>query len=229
MTELIIALDYQDRKQALALTDILNPSDCAVKVGNEMFTHFGPSFIRELTDRQFRVFLDLKFHDIPNTVAKACIAAAESGVWMTNIHAMGGFEMMTAAKKALEPWGKQAPLLIAVTVLTSMSESALKTLNIENSLDRQVVHLAKMAKEAGLNGVVCAAAEVQSLKKNCGENFLTVTPGIRLDTDQTQDQVRVMTPAEAKKAGSDFLVIGRPVTAASNPEEVVARILRDIQ
>lgn len=228
MAALIIALDYQDKKNALELVDVLSPRDCALKVGNEMFTRFGPAFIRELTDRQFRIFLDLKFHDIPNTVAQACAAAADLGVWMTNIHAAGGLPMMEAARNALEPFGKDAPLLMAVTVLTSMSPAILKTLGCVNNLDEQVLHLAKLAGQAHLDGVVCAAFEVQALKKNCGQDFLTVTPGIRLDKAQADDQVRVMTPVEAARAGSDFLVIGRPVTAALHPEKVVEEILASI-
>ena len=166
-------------------------------------------------------FLDLKFHDIPNTVAKAVTAAAKMGVWMVNVHASGGFEMMTKAKVALEPFGDKAPILIAVTVLTSMDESELKRLGINKSPQEQVIYLAKLAKEAGLDGVVCSAQEASVLKAELGEHFKLVTPGIRPEGSDAGDQKRIMTPKQAIEAGSDYLVLGRPITKASNPVKVL--------
>ena len=193
-----------------------------------MFTYFGPSFVKELIDLGFDVFLDLKFHDIPNTVAKAVTAAANMGVWMVNVHASGGFEMMSKAKQALEKFGDKAPLLIAVTVLTSMDEVELKRLGVEKSAQQQVMHLAKLAKEAGLDGVVCSAQEAKILKAELGNNFKLVTPGIRPEGSDAGDQKRIMTPKEAIEAGSDYLVIGRPITQAQNPVQVLSDVNKSI-
>ena len=186
-----------------------------------MFTYFGPAFVKELVDLGFDVFLDLKFHDIPNTVAKAVTAAAKMGVWMVNVHASGGYEMMHKAKQALEQFGDKAPLLIAVTVLTSMDEAELERLGITKSPQEQVMHLAKLTKQAGLDGVVCSAQEAQSLKAALGKEFKLVTPGIRPAGSDAGDQKRIMTPKEAIEAGSDYLVIGRPITQAQNPVKVL--------
>lgn len=188
----------------------------------------GPQFVKELVRREFKVFLDLKFHDIPNTVAKACHSAAELGVWMMNVHAIGGLKMLQAARESLKTYGKDKPLLIAVTVLTSFEEAELASVGISNTLPEQATHLAMLAREAGLDGVVSSAHEVKIIKQKCGENFITVTPGIRLPNNLKDDQSRVMTPQQAIREGSDFLVIGRPITQASNPHEVVSALLRDL-
>lgn len=222
--KILIALDYDDQQTALAFVKQLSPDTCRLKVGKEMFTFFGPNFVKELVDLGFDVFLDLKFHDIPNTVAKAVIAAAKMGVWMVNVHASGGFEMMHKAKQALVQFGDKAPLLIAVTVLTSMDEAELERLGINKSPQEQVMHLAKLTKQAGLDGVVCSAQEAQSLKAALGKDFKLVTPGIRPAGSDPGDQKRIMTPKEAIEAGSDYLVIGRPITQATDPVAVLASI-----
>lgn len=223
--KLIVALDFDNQKDALKLVDQLDPNSCALKVGSEMFTLFGTELVRALMDRTFKVFLDLKFHDIPNTVARACVAAAELGIWMLNVHASGGLAMMRAASRALESYGSERPLLIAVTVLTSMSADDLYATGIHASLERHVCDLACLAKEAALDGVVCSALEVSEVKAATGHDFLTITPGIRLPGNPRDDQTRIITPARAFKAGSDFLVIGRPITRADQPAEVVREIL----
>jgi orotidine-5'-phosphate decarboxylase len=225
---LIVALDFDNEKTTLNLVDKLDPQHCALKVGSELFTLLGPQFIRQLVARNFKVFLDLKFHDIPNTVARACHSAAELGVWMMNVHASGGAKMLEAAKSALDTYGKNRPLLLAVTILTSFSEAELLTIGVTSSLIDQVRQLAKLSKQSGLDGVVCSAHEAELIKQTCGEQFLTVTPGIRLPSDSMDDQSRVMTPEQAVQAGSHYLVIGRPITRAENPYEVVSRILKDI-
>ncbi|HEN5664800.1 TPA: orotidine-5'-phosphate decarboxylase, partial [Legionella pneumophila] len=220
--KLIVALDFDNQDNALQLVDKLDPDHCALKVGSELFTLLGPQFVKELVRREFKVFLDLKFHDIPNTVAKACHSAAELGVWMINVHAIGGLRMLQAAKESLKAYGQNRPLLIAVTVLTSFEEAELASVGISNSLPEQATHLAMLAREAGLDGVVSSAHEVKIIKQKCGENFITVTPGIRLPNNLKNDQSRIMTPQQAIREGSDFLVIGRPITQASNPYEVVS-------
>jgi orotidine-5'-phosphate decarboxylase len=182
-----------------------------------MFTLFGPQLVKDIHDRGFDLFLDLKFHDIPNTVAKAVAAAAELGVWMTNVHASGGLAMMEAAKKALLPYGNEAPMLIAVTVLTSMSDEDLKLIGIDVPAFEHVQRLAKLTKQAGLDGVVCSAQEASVLKSLLGQDFKLITPGIRPLGSDVGDQHRVMTPPEALAAGSDYLVIGRPITKAADP------------
>jgi len=214
---IVVALDFDDKNAALQLIDQLDPQMCRLKVGKEMFTLFGPELVRDIHSRDFDLFLDLKFHDIPNTVAKAVTAAAELGVWMTNIHATGGLAMMQAAKKALTPYGKDAPLLIAVTVLTSMSDEDLKLIGIDVPAFEHVQRLARLTKQAGLDGVVCSAHEAQLLKSSLGEDFKLVTPGIRPVGADKGDQHRIMTPPQAIEAGSDYLVIGRPITKADDP------------
>lgn len=226
--KILIALDYDDQEVALNFVKQLSPDTCRLKVGKEMFTYFGPAFVKELIDLGFDVFLDLKFHDIPNTVAKAVTAAAKMGVWMVNVHASGGFEMMSKAKLALEQFGDKAPLLIAVTVLTSMDETELKRLGVDKSAQEQVIYLAKLAKEAGLDGVVCSAQEAKALKAELGENFKLVTPGIRPEGSDAGDQKRIMTPKQAIDAGSDYLVIGRPITQADDPVKVLSDVNRSI-
>ncbi|BDQ66303.1 orotidine-5'-phosphate decarboxylase [Shewanella xiamenensis] len=214
---ILVALDYDNKNHALQLIDQLDPNMCRLKVGKEMFTLFGPQLVKDIHDRGFDLFLDLKFHDIPNTVAKAVTAAAELGVWMTNVHASGGLAMMEAAKKALQPYGKEAPMLIAVTVLTSMSDDDLKLIGIDVPAFEHVQRLAKLTKQAGLDGVVCSAQEASVLKSLLGQDFKLITPGIRPVGSEVGDQHRVMTPPEALAAGSDYLVIGRPITKATDP------------
>lgn len=222
---LIVALDFDNEHSALALVDQLDPMLCALKVGLEMYTLLGPNFVRLLRSRGFKVFLDLKFHDIPNTVARACQSAAELGVWMLNLHATGGLSMMQNARQALEAYGPSRPLLIAVTVLTSMSPKELAALGITTSLEHFVTQLAVSAKEAGLDGVVSSALEVPAVKTACGREFLTITPGIRMAHDTKDDQTRTVSPTEAIKAGSDYLVVGRPITRALKPADVVRNLL----
>ncbi|BCV49502.1 orotidine-5'-phosphate decarboxylase [Shewanella algae] len=216
-TPIVVALDFDNKFKALQLVDKLDPSMCRLKVGKEMFTLFGPQLVKEIHDRGFDLFLDLKFHDIPNTVAKAVTAAAEMGVWMVNVHASGGLAMMEAARRALLPYGDNAPLLIAVTVLTSMSDDELKLIGVEGSAEDQVRRLARLTQKAGLDGVVCSARESSMLKAELGTDFKLVTPGIRPAGSDAGDQKRIMTPAEAMAAGSDYLVIGRPITQAVDP------------
>ncbi|MDR3501845.1 MAG: orotidine-5'-phosphate decarboxylase [Legionella sp.] len=222
---LIVALDFNREQDALNLVDKLDPKECSLKVGSELFTLFGTHFVRQLVDRQFKVFLDLKFHDIPNTVANACKAAADLGVWMMNVHASGGMNMMHSARLALESYGVNRPILIAVTVLTSFSQEDLASIGITIPVMEHVKNLARLAKESGLDGVVSSAHEVKEIKNECSADFITVTPGIRLATDAKNDQTRIMTPAEARAAGSDYLVVGRPITQSNEPEQVIAAIL----
>ena len=220
----IVALDYEQQAEALAFVDKIDPNSCRLKVGKEMFTLFGPDFVRELHKRGFSVFLDLKFHDIPNTCSKAVRAAAELGVWMVNVHASGGERMMSASRQILEPYGNDRPLLIAVTVLTSMEQSDLRGIGVDVAPKEHVMRLASLTQNAGLDGVVCSAQEAHMLKSYLGQEFKLVTPGIRPIGSETGDQRRIMTPSEAIKAGSDYLVIGRPITQATRPDEVLKAI-----
>lgn len=222
--KVIVALDYDNQADALAFVDKIDPSSCRLKVGKEMFTLFGPEFVKELHKRGFSVFLDLKFHDIPNTVAKAVKAAADLGVWMVNVHASGGRRMMEAAKAILEPYGDKAPLLIAVTVLTSMDESDLIELGITISPAEQVKRLAVLTKASGLDGVVCSSHETEALKALLGQSFKLITPGIRPAGCEAGDQRRIKTPKQAIESGSDYLVIGRPITQAKDPVAVLNEI-----
>jgi orotidine-5'-phosphate decarboxylase len=219
--KLIIALDLNTIAEVFTLVAKLDPKRCSLKVGSELFTSFGAPLVRQLIAKDFHVFLDLKFHDIPNTVAKSCIAAADMGVWMMNVHASGGLDMMRAAKSALESYGTERPLLLAVTVLTSMDEKELPLIGLQTPLIDQVKKLALLAKSAGLDGVVSSALEVKAIKEECGKQFIALTPGIRLATSHHNDQNRIMTPKQALLQGSDYLVIGRPITQASNPAEVL--------
>ncbi|CAM2894430.1 orotidine 5`-phosphate decarboxylase [Legionella steigerwaltii] len=228
-TKLIVALDFDSEHDALTLIEKLDPRNCALKVGSELFTLFGTHFVKQLVKRQFKVFLDLKFHDIPNTVAKACKAGAELGVWMMNVHAAGGMSMMLAARKAIDTYGAERPILIAVTVLTSFNQNELTSIGINTPIIDHVSKLALLAKESGLDGVVSSAQEVKVIKRECGNQFLTVTPGIRLANDSNDDQSRVMTPKQAIEEGSNYLVVGRPITQSANPELVVTEILKSIQ
>ncbi|MEL6115407.1 MULTISPECIES: orotidine-5'-phosphate decarboxylase [Photobacterium] len=226
--KVIVALDYPTQDAALAFVDRIEPGSCRLKVGKEMFTLFGPDFVRKLHDKGHSVFLDLKFHDIPNTCSRAVKAAAELGVWMVNVHASGGERMMSASREILEPYGKDRPLLIAVTVLTSMEAQDLAGVGISCSPEQHVLNLATLTKNSGLDGVVCSAQEASLLKANLGAEFKLVTPGIRPAGSAAGDQRRVMTPAEAVKAGSDYLVIGRPITQADDPAAVLAEINRSL-
>lgn len=212
----IVSLDFPDGKQALDLCQKLDPNSCKLKIGKELFTREGPALVENLLASDFDIFLDLKYHDIPNTVASACRAAADLGVWMLNVHASGGRKMMEAASEALDK-STHKPLLIAVTVLTSMSQEDLNELGVNKTVDEQVLMLANLAKTSGLNGVVCSAKEANSLKTELGEDFCLVTPGIRPADSSSDDQKRIMTPPEAIAAGSHYLVIGRPITKAEDP------------
>ncbi len=213
----IVALDFDDQASAKNLIEQLDPTQCKLKIGKEMFTHFGPDFVKWVVGKNFGVFLDLKFHDIPNTTAKACLAAADLGVWMINVHASGGLKMMETAKQALDNWGSHAPKLIAVTVLTSMDQTSLNQVGVEQSTRDQVLSLAKLSHLAGLDGVVCSAQEALMLRENLPREFNLVTPGIRPVGSSLDDQHRVMTPPKAIEAGVDYLVIGRPITKAQEP------------
>lgn len=223
-SRLIIALDFPSAEQALAFVRPLSPDTCKLKVGFELFVAAGPEFVRALVVQGFDVFLDLKFHDIPNTVASACKAAARMGVWMVNVHAAGGDKMLQAARAALVGFDKP-PKLIAVTVLTSMDQAQLQSTGIRvNEPWEQVQHLANLTQACGLDGVVCSAQEASRLKALLGERFLLVTPGIRPAGSQADDQSRTMTPAEARAAGIDYVVVGRPITQAANPQQAIAEI-----
>ena len=228
-SKIIVALDYEKEAEALALVDQIDPSLCRLKVGKEMFTTLGINFVKQLHQRNFDVFLDLKYHDIPNTVARAVRSAADLGVWMVDLHASGGLRMMEEAKKILEPYGKDAPLLIAVTVLTSMEDLDLLQIGINASPMEQVLRLAHLTQRAGLEGVVCSPQEVEILRNTCGKEFKLVTPGIRPIGTDFGDQRRVMTPTAAIRAGSEYLVIGRPITKADNPVEVLRSINASIR
>lgn len=221
---IVVALDYADKSAALAFADKIDPRDCRLKIGKEMFTHFGPQMVKDLQSRGFDVFLDLKFHDIPNTTAHAVAAAADLGVWMVNVHASGGARMMTAAKEALAPFGKDAPLLIAVTVLTSMEGSDLADLGITLSPADYAERLARLTRDCGLDGVVCSAQEARRFKSALGSAFQLVTPGIRPAGSKADDQRRVMTPQEAMAAGVDYMVIGRPITQSADPAQTLREI-----
>ena len=222
---IVVALDYDNRDKALAFVDRIDPQDCRLKVGKEMFTLFGPQLVRDLQGRGFDVFLDLKFHDIPNTTAKAVVAAAELGVWMVNVHASGGARMMQAARDALTPFGKDAPLLIAVTVLTSMEASDLADIGITLSPAEHAERLARLTQQCGLDGVVCSAQEAVRFKSELGRSFQLVTPGIRPEGSEAGDQRRIMTPQQAQQAGVDYMVLGRPITQSTNPSQTLRDIL----
>lgn len=226
---ILIALDYSEHRRAMAFVDAIDPASCRLKVGKEMFTRFGPHLVHDLQQRGFDVFLDLKFHDIPHTVARAVTAAADLGVWMVNVHASGGARMMTAARDALNGYGKDSPLLIAVTVLTSMMQEDLHSTGIDLPVVDQVLNLARLTHQCGLNGVVCSAQEAVKLKATLGENFKLVTPGIRLTDHITDDQRRTMTPQQAQQAGIDYMVIGRPITCSDNPVQTLRAIMVSLQ
>ena len=227
----IVALDFPSEQETLQLVDQLEPALCRLKVGKELFTRCGPDLVKLLVARNFDVFLDLKYHDIPNTVAQACAAAADLGVWMLNVHALGGEKMMSAARQVLS--GHDSPLLIAVTWLTSSGQEELDALGIKATPQEMVSRLASMTKSAGLDGIVCSAQEAPILRQNMGEDFLLVTPGIRLADSQAEnikqdDQCRVVTPGKAIENGASYLVIGRPITQAEDPCKVLRTINSEI-
>jgi len=222
-SRIAVPLDYPSAALAEAFVARVSPEECALKVGKELFTAAGPAFVSSLVDRGFRVFLDLKYHDIPNTVAQACRAAADLGVWMLNVHAGGGRAMMTAARDALASTARP-PLLIAVTVLTSLDDAALSELGIAEGAAQHAQRLARLAADCGLDGVVCSAWEARAIKDAHGAGFLTVVPGIRLAAGDAHDQARVATPEAAVRAGADYLVIGRAITQAADPHATLKQI-----
>lgn len=225
--KILIALDYPEAAPALALVDRLDPSLCRLKVGKELFTATGPALVEKLMQRDFDVFLDLKFHDIPNTTAHACAAAARMGVWMVNVHALGGRRMLEAAANAIANSAHQ-PKLIAVTMLTSMAQADLADIGLNATPAEMVSRLAQLAKDSGLDGVVCSAQEASLLRAQCGADFCLVTPGIRPALASLDDQSRVMTPREALAAGAHYLVIGRPITQAPDPLLALQTIAQEI-
>ena len=226
--KIIVALDYDNQQDAMFMAQCLDPQRCRLKVGKELFTIAGPELIKSLHQLGFEVFLDLKFHDIPNTVAKAVLAAAKLDVWMVNVHASGGSEMMETTIAAMQTAGGKQPLLIAVTVLTSMDAHGLRETGINQTPAERVLELAKLTQNSGLAGVVCSAQEAQLLKQQLGSEFILVTPGIRPAFASVGDQKRIMTPAQAIAAGSDYLVIGRPITQAEDPMQALGLIEAEI-
>ncbi|MFC1748746.1 orotidine-5'-phosphate decarboxylase [Pseudomonadota bacterium] len=223
--KIIVALDYSKAADALNMADQLDPTRCRLKVGKELFTYEGPAIVRSLHEKGFDVFLDLKFHDIPNTTAAACAAAADLGIWMVNVHASGGRRMMEAARKAVD---STDTLLIGVTVLTSMESDDLAEVGVSASPKEQVSRLADLAHQSGLDGLVCSAHEASAMRETYSENFCLVTPGVRPAGAEKGDQRRVMTPAEALNAGSSYLVIGRPITQADSPIDAFDEIYREV-
>ena len=227
-SRLIAALDYPEAGPALDLARRLDPKLCRVKVGKELFTAAGPGLVTQLQDTGFEIFLDLKYHDIPNTAAAACAAAADLGVWMVNVHALGGRAMMSAAREALDK--RQArPRLIAVTVLTSMGAPEMKDVGLAGDAQEAATRLARLAQGCGLDGVVCSPQEAPALRKELGDGFLLVTPGVRPATASKDDQQRVATPRQALAGGADYLVIGRPITRAPDPPAALRAILDEIE
>jgi orotidine-5'-phosphate decarboxylase len=226
-TPIIVALDFPSREAALVVAEQLDPKLCRVKVGKELFTRCGPQVVEALQTKGFEVFLDLKFHDIPNTTAMAVKAAAELGVWMVNVHCSGGLRMMAACRETLDRSGAGKPLLIGVTVLTSMEQADLAGIGLDMAPQQQVLRLAGLAAQAGLDGLVCSAQEAQSLKERFAQLQL-VTPGIRPAGSQADDQRRILTPAEAMAAGSDYLVIGRPIAQAQDPAAALAAVVAEL-
>lgn len=226
--KIVVALDFAEAAPALAFIERIDPALCRLKVGKELFTAEGPEFVRTLVDQGYGIFLDLKFHDIPNTTAKACEAAAKLGVWMINVHASGGRAMMQAAREAIDK-AATPPLLIAVTVLTSMDEPALHEVGVDGKLENQVLRLASLTSECGLDGVVCSAQEAPILRHALGPDFHLVTPGIRPADSSKDDQSRIVTPADALRRGASYLVIGRPITQAADPLATLRRIHAEIQ
>ena len=227
--KIIVGIDADTVGQARAQVRPLNPELCHLKIGSILFTRYGPSFVEELMQKGYRIFLDLKFHDIPQTVAGACLAVLEFGVWMISVHISGGRLMMETVVNVLKSMvSNEKPLILGVTVLTSLDNNDLKTLGIRDDVSTVVSRMAILAKTVGLDGVVCSAHEVPFLRQQCGEDFLLVTPGIRLKSDKKNDQKRTMTPEMAFKAGSNYLVIGRPITQSKNPLKTLQTISHSI-
>ena len=224
---IIVALDFPSKSLALELVEQLEPNRCRLKVGTEIFTREGPQLVEDLQKRGFEVFLDLKYHDIPNTVAAACRAAADLGVWMVNVHALGGQKMMETAAEALTAY-ENRPKLIAVTILTSMGSDDLVNIGLPASPEANVLNLAKLAEQSGMDGVVCSPKEVTALRGSRGTDFLLVTPGIRPEWAAKGDQNRITTPAQAIDMGSNYLVIGRPITGADDPMDALAKIEQEL-
>lgn len=222
-TPVIIALDFGTQEEALAFVDKVSPKDCRLKVGLQLYTKYGASFVQLLQTKGFDVFLDLKFHDIPATVKGAVTSAAELGCWMMNVHALGGLSMLQQAKEALEQQSKDT-LLIGVTILTSMSPADTETVGLGKDLQSQVIRLSALCKQAGLDGVVCSPNEASLIKQEFGQDFLTVTPGIRFTDGQAHDQKRIMTPQQALESGADFLVMGRSLTHSQTPQQLLQQI-----
>lgn len=219
----IVALDFDQPEKSLEFARKLDPSLCQVKIGKELFTASGRSLAESLIAMGHKLFLDLKYHDIPNTVASACKIAAQMGVWMVDVHTLGGKRMMMAAREAIDSCAHK-PLLIGVTVLTSMEKEDLEEVGITHSPEEMVLRLAKLAQNSGLDGVVCSAQEAQILRKNIGSDFILVTPGIRLNTETQDDQRRIMTPKAAISSGATYLVMGRPITKADDPIATLIQI-----
>lgn len=225
---IVVAMDFDNADQCLAMAKRLSPEDCRLKVGKELFTACGPKIVEQLMSLGFSVFLDLKFHDIPNTTSKAVKAAANLGVWMVNVHASGGRRMMESARNILEQGTGPKPLLIAVTVLTSMESSDLQAVGIDLSPEEQVLKLARLTHDCGLDGIVCSAQEAQLMRAQFGRDFCLVTPGIRLESSPADDQRRTLTPSAAIAAGSSYLVIGRPITQAADPIATCRSIIQSL-
>ncbi len=221
--QIIVALDFPDTAPALALVDQLDPLTCRLKVGKELFIRGGPQFVESVQAQGFQIFLDLKFHDIPNTVAAACRAAADLDVWMINVHALGGLQMMEAAAAAVASHPNR-PLCIGVTVLTSLDTSDLRDIGLTGNPAENVEQLAALAEQAGLDGVVCSASEATHLRRSHNADFKLVTPGIRPAGMDVNDQKRIMTPSQAVAAGASYLVVGRPITRADDPLQVLDAI-----
>jgi len=225
---IIVALDFAREEDALSMIKHLDPDTCRVKIGKELFTRCGPVLVEKIVRAGFDVFLDLKFHDIPHTVARACVAAAELGVWMINVHALGGRAMMQGAREALETVSHR-PLLIGVTILTSMDDQDVQEMGLSGKAADNTVRLADLVYRSGLDGVVCSPQEVGVLRRSIGTDFVLVTPGIRPQNSQQDDQKRIMTPAEAIRAGADYLVIGRPITAAADPGDALQALQTEVE
>ena len=226
--KIIVALDFNSSSRAVEFVDNLDPKLCRLKIGKELFTAAGPNLVETMIKKEFDVFLDLKFHDIPNTVASAVQVAADLGVWMLNVHISGGSTMMKSAKDAILSHGGCKPILIGVTVLTSISSAELSEIGINNDLKDQVFQLAKLAYQSGLDGVVCSAEEAKLLRNSMPADFILVTPGIRREQDAVGDQKRVITPSQAIRNGSDYLVVGRPITQAASPSAALAAFNSEI-
>jgi orotidine-5'-phosphate decarboxylase len=225
--KLFIAIDQNDINKAKELIQKLAPEMCGIKVGKELFTACGPEIIQWIQEKGFKVFLDLKYHDIPNTVEKACFVASKMGVSILNVHALGGIDMMLAAKEGVDK-SNNNPYLIAVTLLTSMDSNGLKDIGFTSTVNKQILNLAKIASQAKMDGIVCSAKDIVYIKDSLPEKFLYVTPGIRISSSPKDDQKRISTPFEATKLGSNILVIGRPITQAKNPEAVLNQIMKEI-